>query len=190
MKGKRLLFWFVVAMLLGVALSQQSPFQQRVNQAIQSGGPEFQRSMQQDPDQALCSQYRDRLPAELVPAFLERQRKLIKYPADGKLMGDWKKGEELFTNPRKGNCYACHTGDPREAGAGNMGPGLVGYGARGTSEAVVKYTYDKIYNAWASMPCSLMYRAGYHGILSPEDTAHIVAFLLDPASPVNANLKR
>lgn len=85
----------------------------------------------------MARQYRDKLPPEQVGAFIERQRALIKYPADGKLMGDWKKGEELFTNPRKGNCYACHTGDPREAGAGRMGPGLVGYGQRGTSEAVV-----------------------------------------------------
>lgn len=177
----------LLAMLLvGLTMSQQSPFQQRVQQAIQNGGSKFAETMKQDPDQALCSQYRDKLPPEQVGGFLERQRALIKYPADGKLMGDWKQGEALFTNPRKGNCYACHTGDPKEAGAGRMGPGLVNYGQRGTSEAVVKYTYDKIYNAWATMPCSLMYRAGHHGILTPEETAHVTAFLLDRASPVNA----
>lgn len=183
---KRYTLGLFVVLLAGLTLSQPSPFQQRLQQAIQSGGSKFAETMKQDPDQALCSQYRDKLPPELVGAFLERQRALIKYPADGKLMGDWKQGEALFTNPRKGNCYACHTGDPKEAGAGRMGPGLVNYGQRGTSEAVVKYTYDKIYNAWATMPCSLMYRAGHHGILTPEETAHVTAFLLDRASPVNA----
>ncbi|WP_299431032.1 sulfur oxidation c-type cytochrome SoxX [uncultured Meiothermus sp.] len=183
---KRYFGWLLAVLLAGLTLSQQGPFQQRVNQAIQSGGSRFAEAMKQDPDQALCSIHRDRLPPELAGAFLERQRALIKYPANGKLMGDWKQGEALFTDPRKGNCYACHTGDPKEAGAGLLGPGLVGYGQRGISEPVVKYTYDKIYNAWATMPCSLMYRAGVHGILTPEESAHVTAFLLEPASPVNA----
>jgi sulfur-oxidizing protein SoxX len=178
--------WLLAVLWLGFTLSQGSPFDQRLNEAIQNGGSKFAEDLKQDPDQRLCSLNRDKLPAEQVGPFIERQRATIKYPQGGKLMGDWKQGERLFIEVRKGNCYACHTGDPKEAGAGRMGPGLVAYGQRGTSEGVVKYTYEKIFNAWAYQPCSLMYRGGYHGIVTPEETAHIVAFLLDPASPVNA----
>lgn len=178
--------WLLGVVLAGFTLSQENPFQQRLNQAIQSGGSPYAEDLRQDADQALCSQYRDKLPPDLVGPFTQRQKALIRYPQSGKLLGDWKQGEAVFTQPRKGNCYACHTGDPKEKGAGRMGPGLVGYGQRGTGEVVVKYTYQKIYNAWAFQPCSLMYRAGYHGILSPEEAADVVAFLLDPASPVNA----
>ena len=183
MKAKR--YWWLV-LLAGFTLSQGSPFDQHVKDAIQNGGSSFANDMNQDPDQRLCSLSRDKLPPEQVGPFIERQKATLKYPADGKLLGDWRQGEALFTNPRKGNCYACHTGDPKESGAGRMGPGLVAFGQRGTSQTVVKYTYEKIFNAWAFQPCSLMYRGGYHGIVTPEETAHIVAFLLDLASPVNA----
>ena len=44
--------------------------------------------------------------------------------------------------------------DPAEVNAGNVGPALTAYGTqRGDSEAVVRYTYERIYNAWAFMPC-------------------------------------
>jgi len=66
-----------------------------------------------------------------------------------------------------------------------MGPSLTGYGSRGTSEAVLRYTYEKIYNSWAYVPCSLMYRGGVHGLFTPEETADLVAFLVDPHSPIN-----
>ncbi len=86
-------------------------------------------------------------------------------------MGDWKNGEKVFTDPKRGNCYACHAGVPGEVAHGTMGPSLTGYGQRGQSEAVVRYTYEKIYNAWAFVPCSLMYRGGVHGLFTPEETA-------------------
>lgn len=172
--------------LLGLGLSQTSPFKARLEAAIRAGGEEFAQVMlAQDEGQRLCTQYRDKIPAELLPGFLEAQKKLIRYPKDGKLVGDWRNGEKVFTDPRRGNCYACHQGDPREVAYGTMGPSLTGYGARGSSEAVVRYTYEKIYNAWAFVPCSLMYRGGVHGLFTPEETADLVAFLLDPESPIN-----
>ena len=180
--------FFVLTLLLatvaGLTLSQNSS--PPVEKVVQAGGSGFAQDMKQDPDQALCSLHRNSLTGDVLGGFIERQRATLKYPADNKLFGNWKEGEKLFIEVRKGNCYACHTADPREKGAGRMGPSLTAYGDRGTSEAVVTYTYEKIYNAWAFQPCSLMYRGGYHGILSPEETAHITAFLLDPASPVNA----
>ncbi|GAA6758083.1 sulfur oxidation c-type cytochrome SoxX [Thermus oshimai] len=173
-------------LLLGLGFSQLSPFKARLQAAIQSGGPEFAQVMLgQDKAQALCTQYRDKLPPELILAFLEEQKALIKYPQNGKLMGDWKNGEKVFTDPRRGNCYACHQGVADEVAHGTMGPSLLNYGARGQSEAVVRYTYEKIYNAWAFVPCSLMYRGGVHGLFTPEETADLVAFLLDPESPIN-----
>ena len=53
------------------------------------------------------------------------------------------------------------------------------------SEAIVKYTWGKIWNAKAYNACSNMPRAGHMGILNQEQVRHIVALLLDPQSPVN-----
>jgi sulfur-oxidizing protein SoxX len=76
--------------------------------------------------------------------------------------------------------------DPREVNAGNVGPSLAAYGnQRGNAEAVAKYTYERIYNAWAFVPCSNMPRLGANGHLTPEQIAHVVAYLIDPQSPVN-----
>ncbi|MFN3871182.1 MAG: hypothetical protein ACK4MW_06860, partial [Aquificaceae bacterium] len=49
----------------------------------------------------------------------------------------------------------------------------------------IKAVYNIIYNSWSAFPCSSMPRFGYHGNLSPEDVANIVAYLLHPESPVN-----
>ncbi|QWK19026.1 MAG: sulfur oxidation c-type cytochrome SoxX [Hydrogenobacter thermophilus] len=142
----------------------------------------FEDDIKQDEAQKLCSNPQGTVSADMVSKFLEEQKKLIKYPANGKLVGDWKKGEQLFANTRKGNCYACHCADPKELACGNIGPILRHYGKTHND---VKYTYEKIYNSWAFVPCSIMYRAGVHGILTPEEIADIVAYLHSPESPVN-----
>ncbi len=142
----------------------------------------FEEDIKQDEAQKLCSNPQGTVSADMVAKFLEEQKRLIKYPPNGKLMGDWKKGEQLFVNTRKGNCYACHCADPKELACGNIGPTLRYYGKRQNN---VKYTYEKIYNSWAYVPCSIMYRAGVHGILTPEEIADIVAYLHSPESPVN-----
>lgn len=158
--------------------------------------------LRQDETQAECSKHRNNPPPALAKAIEAREAARIKYPADGKLLGDWKIGEKIAKagnamrvgriepdNPKRdpgGNCYACHEIDKKEVAAGNLGPSLAGYGKlRGTSEAVVRYTYGKIFNAMAATACSNMPRFGVHGILTPEKAAHITAYLLDPASPVN-----
>jgi len=48
-----------------------------------------------------------------------------------------------------------------------------------------RITYEKLYNAWAYFPCSNMPRLGHNGHLTPEQITHVVAYLTDPASPVN-----
>jgi sulfur-oxidizing protein SoxX len=154
----------------------------------------------------LCSQYRDNPPPKLADQVVEREKKNIKYPGNGVLMGDWKAGEKLVNagfamrlgkiepdplakqkGGQGGNCYACHAVSPKEVAAGNMGPSLVGYGAlRGTGDEIVKYTYGKIYNAQATVACSNMPRLGHNGVLKPEQIADITAYLLSPESPVNS----
>jgi sulfur-oxidizing protein SoxX len=158
--------------------------------------------LKQDETLQACNQYRDHVPEKVAAAIIERETKNIKYPADGKLMGDWKKGQKFYTmgfayrigtvepdDPKKdrgGNCYACHAADPKEVAFGTIGPGLTGYGKlRGSSDDIVKYTYDKIYNAQAFSACSQMPRLGHNGILTPEKIADITAFLVSPESPVN-----
>ena len=138
------------------------------------------------------------LPKDVRERLEKQQMATIKYPADGKFLGDWKAGERVaqtgvglqWTDNEKtvngGNCYACHQLSPQEVSFGNIGPSLKHYGKlRGNSEAVVKYTWGKIwnthaYNAWSSMP-----RFGDAGILTEAQIRDVMALLLDPNSPVN-----
>lgn len=163
---------------------------------------EWRTRMAQDEAQALCSRHRNDLPADLAQRLMQSQRAAIRYPSDGKLMGDWREGEKLASigtgghigriqpdppgRKRGGNCYACHLLAPQEVAAGTIGPRLTDYARlRGSTPEAVKYTYEKIYNAQAFAACSLMPRFGRNGWLTPEEIAHTVAYLLDPQSPVN-----
>ena len=160
---------------------------------------------EQDDSQKICSK---KLSQPLEPsdaaAIVAKARASIIYPASGKLSGDWKIGEKLAQDgygmrllPGGGgdvvpgrangaNCYACHTLDPKEVNAGNLGVNLSGFGlSRGNTPEVQKYAYEKIFNAWTYFPCSQMPRMGANKFLSPEQISHVVAYLLDPASPVN-----
>jgi sulfur-oxidizing protein SoxX len=131
--------------------------------------------------------------------------KAIQWPADGKFMGDWKKGEAIAqsgrgltwtdkaTDVNGGNCYNCHQITQEEISYGTIGPSLYQYGKiRGVTDPnsaaakpIVEYTWGKIWNAKAYNACSNMPRAGHMGILNQEQVRHIVALLLDPQSPVN-----
>jgi sulfur-oxidizing protein SoxX len=194
------------------SMAQKAPktdVQALVNQYIAASflpgeGQDLSRLKQDETIQA-CNQYRDNPPDKVAAAINEREAKTIKYPDGGKLMGDWKNGEKLYAGgfgmrigriepdaPARqkggngGNCYACHAADPKEIAFGTLGPSLTGYGKlRGTGDDIIKYTYDKIYNAQAFAACSQMPRMGYHGILRPEQIADIVAYLISPDSPVN-----
>ena len=155
--------------------------------------------LNQDEAQALCSVSDGKpLPKETLEKIEKAQLALIKYPADGKLLGDWREGEKIAQtgvgkqfsddpkNPAGGNCYACHQISPQEISYGTIGPSLLGFGKlRGTSEAIQKYTYGKIYNAQAYNACSNMPRFGHGQILTEKQMKDVTALLLDPASPVN-----
>ncbi|MEN3027949.1 MAG: sulfur oxidation c-type cytochrome SoxX [Aquificaceae bacterium] len=164
--------------------------------------------MAQDYSQKMCSKHKDKLPPKVSEEVRSIEQSTIKYPSyfNGDWMiimekGDWKRvapfaksgrgfrAGKLLTDPVDlrafGNCQACHMLEKAEVVGGNFGPPLTHYGKRGITPEVIKYTYEKIYNAWAYVPCSSMPRYGYHGLLSPEQIADFVHYLLSPDSPIN-----
>jgi L-cysteine S-thiosulfotransferase len=155
--------------------------------------------LDQDETQRLCSEYAGRaLPASAAETIEKANLVTIRYPADGKLVGDWKSGETIAQSgqgfqysddpkkPAGANCYACHQLAPGELSYGTIGPSLYGFGKRrGFTDATRKYAWDKIYNAEAFAACSNMPRFGQHHILTEQQIRDVVALLVDPASPVN-----
>lgn len=123
--------------------------------------------------------------------------KSVVYPADGVFLGNWQQGEAIAGNgkgmqwsddpsePNGGNCYACHQMSPDEVAYGTVGPSLRNYGMRGVSEAMLKYTWAKIWNPQVYLVCSHMPRFGDAGILDEQQIRDVMAYLFDPASPVN-----
>src|SRR5262245_24326256 len=161
--------------------------------------PDWAARLTQDEMQEACSLYRNNPPPAVAAAIQARAQASIKYPADGKLMGDWKKGEKLaqsgygmrFTDypPRAengGNCFACHQLDPKELSYGTLGPSLAAYGRdRKFAAAEVKLVYERIYNPQATSACANMPRMGANGFLSLEQIADLTAYVMSPDSPVN-----
>lgn len=153
----------------------------------------------QDETMKVCSATRNAPSAAEGDKIMAAAKATIKYPDDGKLMGDWKKGEQWaqsgygmrFTdypaqNPTGGNCYACHQMTQAELSYGTVGPSLREYGKiRKYAEFDVKAVYDKIYNAHASFPCSLMPRFGTNAALTIDQIKDLVALVMSPESPVN-----
>ncbi|HRD77094.1 MAG TPA: sulfur oxidation c-type cytochrome SoxX, partial [Hyphomicrobiaceae bacterium] len=131
--------------------------------------------------------------------IMAREKARIVYPADGKFMGDWKRGEALaqsgyglrFTDrdtkrANGGNCYACHQLAPAEVSYGTVGPTLREYGKiRKYDEREIRAVYEKIYNSHAAFACSMMPRFGSSGVLTIDQIKDLVALLMDPESPVN-----
>ncbi len=154
--------------------------------------------LNQDETQRLCSQYPVKRTKEMGAKIEALNMKTLKYPADGKLLGDWKEGEKIAQSgvgkqfsddpakPSGANCYACHQLTKEEISFGNMGPSLYNFGKlRGFTEATQKYAYGKIYNSQAYSACTNMPRFGHNGILTEQQMKHITALLMDPNSPVN-----
>jgi L-cysteine S-thiosulfotransferase len=201
----RLVLAGVASLLAGSALAQvRHDFDRAaVEKAIQDSwrhvASEWQTRLQQDETQAVCSLYRNNPPPAVAAALQARELATIKYPADGKLMGDWKKGEKLaqsgygmrFTDypPRAengGNCFACHQLDPKELSYGTLGPSLAAYGkSRNFAPAEVKAVYERIYNPQAAIACANMPRLGANGVLSLEQIADLTAYVMSSESPVN-----
>ena len=161
-----------------------------------------------DEDNRLCAEA-DRtgvaLDAKVAEAIEARNMKTIKAPVDGKYLGDFKEGEKVAQSgagktwtdkadsANGGNCYNCHQISKEELSYGTRGPSLYNYGKmRGVtnpnsaeSKPIVEYTWGKIQNARAYNACSNMPRFAHKGILTETQIKHVMALLLDPASPVN-----
>jgi len=145
------------------------------------------------------------LDEKIAKAVEAANMQTVKWPSDGKFLGDWKEGEKIAQSGRGltwsdqagsangGNCYNCHQISKEEISFGTLGPSLYNYNKlRGVtdpnaaaSKAIVEYTWGKLYNARAYNACSQMPRAGHKGILDEKQLQHVMALLLDPASPVN-----
>ena len=189
----------LVAYLLWKPSAQAASVDGAIQTSWTRAAPDWQARLVQDETQKVCSQYRNAPPKAVADAILARESATIKYPADGKLMGDWKKGEKLaqsgyggrFTDypPRAengGNCYACHQLDKKELSYGTLGPTLLEYGKnRRFKEAEVKAVYDRIYNPQAVIPCASMPRMGANKFLTIEQIQDLVAYVMSPESPVN-----
>ena len=161
-----------------------------------------------DEDNRLCAQAERtgvELDAAVVDAIQNRNLQTVKPPSDGKYLGDYKEGEKIAQDGRGktwtdadgsvngGNCYNCHQISKEELSYGTLGPSLYNYAkVRGameanspTTKAITEYTWGKIQNARAYNACSIMPRFGHKGILTEAQMKHVMALLLDPASPVN-----
>ena len=161
-----------------------------------------------DEDNLLCAQADQTgvaINEKLATAIEARNMQSIKAPADGKFLGDFKEGEKIAQSgsgktwtdkadaANGGNCYNCHQISKEELSYGTLGPSLYNYGKiRGVanpsspeSKPIVEYTWGKIMNPRAYNACSSMPRFGHKGVLTEMQIKHVIALLLDPASPVN-----
>ena len=155
--------------------------------------------LDQDRTQTLCTRYAATpIPLKVAAQVTAINLATIRYPADGQYLGAWESGEQIAqtgvgkqfsddpTIPSGGNCYACHQVTKAEIAYGNLGPTLYNYGKiRGSSDAIKKYTWGKIYSADAYVACSSMPRFGHMGILTESQIKDVMALLLDSKSPVN-----
>ncbi|CAN7362187.1 sulfur oxidation c-type cytochrome SoxX [Pseudorhodoferax sp. LjRoot39] len=145
------------------------------------------------------------LAPEVAKRIEAENLKTVKWPTDGKFLGNWKEGEKIAQSGRGqtwtdavgtvngGNCYNCHQIAKEEISFGTIGPSLYHYGklrgvtdpASAAAKPIVEYTWGKIWNAKAYNACSNMPRSGHMGNLTEAQVRDIMALLLDPASPVN-----
>lgn len=192
----------VSALTLSSVVLSSEPLDTVLMESFVDNGQATMERLQQDPVQQACHQSRTERPDAAVATTLRQQRlDAVVFPADGNFLGDWQRGAAVADNgrglqssddpeqPNGGNCYACHQLAPDEVAYGTLGPSLTGYGARGQSEPMLRYTWTKLWDTHAYNLCSHMPRFGAQGILTEQQLKDIMAFLLDPASPVNQGLR-
>ena len=188
-----------------LAQAQQAPskidpsiVERYVASTWKNSNDEWKARVTQDETQKACTQQDNAPVGAAYDVILNRELATVEFPLDGNVIGDWKKGEQVAqrgsggqfsdsaTTVRGGNCYACHQMAPAELSYGTLGPSLTNYGKdRQFGKDEAKATYAKIYNAMSVAPCSQMPRFGFHKFLTQEQIKDAVAFLFDPASPVN-----
>lgn len=202
----------VVAIVAGCAsgptpaeLDQQSA--QMMHASFRDQGIAKVSRLDQDEMQKACSSS-EPPSAAVEKRIMEQAQATIVWPADGKFIGDWHKGEKIAQSGRGmswsdasadpshngGSCYNCHQLTKAELSYGTIGPSLLHYGkSRGITDPkaasaaeVVKYTWSRLWNAKATVPCSNMPRFGHEKILDVAQLRDLMSLLLDPQSSVNA----
>ena len=198
-------FWVFVALAACSALPEKNHFSEKdfgELQAVMMRDFHARGSAKMDriaPDalQKACNLADNAPSPEAAKALEAAQLATIRFPS-GSLIGDWKRGQKIAQSGRGlqwndkpgdaagGGCYNCHQLSPQEASYGTLGPSLLGFGRqRGNGAEMQRYAYGRIYNAKAYNACSQMPRLGYSGTLTEQQIKDVVAYLLDPASPVN-----
>ncbi len=84
-------------------------------------------------------------------------------------------GKRLAQSEDKGRCLNCHVLDKDGVLAGDVGPNLSTYGTWGRDAA---YTFQQVWDARAHNPRTIMPPFGTNELLSNDEVAHIVAYLL------------
>jgi sulfur-oxidizing protein SoxX len=169
-----------------------------VKSMFKSVSPEWQARTVLDDAQRLCTETRNQPSAQQADELQKKELAGVVYPADGKYLGDWKKGFQVANTgtggqfsdrpggPVGGNCYACHQMDPKELSYGTLGPSLAGYGKdRNYDPQAIKDAWTKIYNSQAVLACSNMPRFGATKFLNEAQLKDVMAYLFDKDSPVN-----
>ncbi|CAM5197310.1 sulfur oxidation c-type cytochrome SoxX [Bosea thiooxidans] len=186
----------------GAASAQDRPAQATIDAYLKStfgkASAEWQARIKPDDSLAVCNATRNQPSSAQTDEILKREAARVVYPADGKFLGDWKKGYKVANNGRGGqfsdppgtvsggNCFACHQLDPKEVSYGTLGPSLAAYGKdRKYDPETIKEAYTKVYNSMAVVPCSNMPRFGVNKVLDEEQIKDVMAYLFDPESPVN-----
>ncbi|MES2413628.1 MAG: sulfur oxidation c-type cytochrome SoxX [Pseudomonadota bacterium] len=208
----------LLALSLGVAVLLAScataPTSQQVDEATAQvmkssfraqGEAKLDRLVLDASNQACSDAQGKDLDEKLAKAIEEANLKTVKFPADGKLIGNWAEGEKIAQNGRGmtwsdpatavngGSCYNCHQVSKAELSYGSIGPSLYNYGklrgvadpASPDSKAIVDYTWSKLWNSKSFNACSGMPRFGHAAILTEQQLRDVMALLLDPKSPVN-----
>lgn len=174
----------------------------KLDQPTQEGTTVADRQKQDAIQKACSGGGRATMSGDAMNEVIGEARGSMKMPAGGLELGDWKAGAAVarsgygFRVGHKsddhsgrepgGNCYACHQMDPDEIAYGTLGPSLTGFGKmRGNTEATRKYLWEVVYNPHAYFPCTHMPRFGHNGVLTEQQIKDVMAYLLDPASPVN-----
>lgn len=182
--------------------AQERPSQATVDAYLKAtfgkAPPEWQARIKPDDSLAICNATRNNPSSAQSDEILKREGARVVLPADGKFLGDWKKGYVVANNGRGGqfsdapgtvsggNCFACHQLDPKEVSYGTLGPSLAAYGKdRKYDPETIKDAYTKIYNSMAAVPCSNMPRFGVNKVLDEQQIKDVMAYLFDPESPVN-----
>jgi len=202
MKQKTIVVAAAAAAVLAACATYTPPTEQETMAVIKSSfhdrGIAKVDRLNQSELQRICSETRNDPPKDVRERLEKAALASVKYPSDGKWLGDYKKGERVAQTGRGlqwsdaadatagGNCYACHQLSKAEISYGNIGPSLNNYGKlRGYGDDIKKYTWAKIWNTHSFNACSSMPRFGDAGILTEEQIKDVMALLLDPASPVN-----